>query len=67
MSMSGNEALGPIMTISGEIRATRMIFANMISIDLKSGAIERLDGFTTTDAAALAFWAAVERLAPRKD
>ena len=37
-------------------------FGNVIRIDLATGVIERLPGFTTTDEAALAFWDAVERM-----
>lgn len=50
--------------LDGPLRASRMTFGNVVSIDISTGAIERLPGFTTNDAAALVFWEAVERLAP---
>ncbi len=55
------------MTINGPLAAKSLTIGNVIEIDLASGAITRLPGFTTTDAAALAFWGAVERLAPKHD
>jgi len=53
--------------IEGSFAAKSMTFGNIVKIDLATGAITRLPDFTTTDAAALAFWEAVERLAPKRD
>lgn len=48
--------------VSGPVRYERLIIGPVcISRD---GGIQRTDEFTTTDAAALAFWDAVERLMP---
>lgn len=52
--------------ITGPLVATSMSIGDVVSIDLATGGITRLPGFTTTDAAALAFWEAVERLAPSR-
>lgn len=54
---------GMVEVVSGSVHA--------ISIDFgpakifQDGSIERTEKFTTTDAAALEFWAAVERLMPQ--
>lgn len=55
-----------MQAITGPFVATSLTFGNAVSIDFATGAITRLSGFTTTDAAALAFWEAVERLAPTR-
>ena len=47
-----------------ELVARYMSFGNVVSVDLETGAIEMLEGFTTNEAAALAFWDAVRQLAP---
>lgn len=49
---------GPMVT-SATLRATHATFGP-VRMDLQTGAIQRLSDFTTSDAAALEFWKAVE-------
>ena len=54
---------GSRMLASFNAAWTHLTIPDIVRINLQDGSIERLPGFTTDDAAALAFWEAVERIA----
>lgn len=56
--VAGPYLVGPVCT-------AKIVIGDIVEIDPGNGSIRRLAGFTTTDEAALKFWDAVARIAPR--
>lgn len=53
------------MIVERDIYPTYLILGKCLKINLEDCSIERLEGFTTTDEAALEFWKAVELYRPK--